>query len=809
MKTLVRRYALIVALLACCATGVMAQSEVAPPVSKILIRHVGPPAANEDLIRANIRVKPGDPYMSNSVDEDIRTLYSTGYFRNIRIVPDKDEKGVVLTYVLQGKPVLTEVLFTGNKKYSRSKLLKKLTTKIGEPLDERKLFTDSQEILKMYQKAGHQKTKVEYRPVIDENAGRGTVTFEIAESPRVKIKEVDFVGAKAFKEKKLRKVIKTRKRWMFSWITGSGVLKDEQFEDDKEKLATFYRSEGYIDFEIQDIKFDQLNPKWMAVRFFLNEGRQYKVGSIDFKGNQLFTTEEIKSWILANKALIDPQKRKKTENPRGLRLTPGQVFTPQGLTKDIQAIQDFYGARGYIGKGSRGSIEVIATRIPNTEKGTMDIVYEIEEGDKSYIEKIDIRGNTKTKDKVIRRELSVAPGEPFDMVRVKLSKGRLEQMNYFEKVDTEPEPSDAGANRKDLLISVDEKNTGNLLVGAGFSTIDEVVGFAEISQGNFDLFNPPYFTGGGQKARLRVQMGTVRQDYVLTFIEPWFLGKKLALSVDLYHREINYLSDYFNERNTGARVGLTKALGWENLIGGVSYTLENIGIVDVTDTAPQEIKDTVKDGSNKLFSRVGASIAYDTRNNATLPDHGQRTELVSEITGGPFGGDVDLYKVELRSYWYFKGFMDGHILEVGGKVGVMDGYGDTDSLKIPFYERYYLGGMYSLRGFKYRKGGADDTFDSSTQEPLGGNSFWLGTLEYSIPVVDRVRFAVFYDIGNVYRDSYSFNFGEYLDDVGVGLRINLPQIGPLRFDYGIPISTGKYTGRNGRFNFGVGYTREF
>jgi outer membrane protein insertion porin family len=809
MKALIRRYALLVALFVSCAPGVLAQTDVPLPISKIQIRHVGPPAANEDLIRANIRVKPGDPYQSNSIDEDVRTLYSTGYFYNIRIVSDRDEKGVALTYVLQGKPVLTEILFNGNKKYSRSKLLKKLTSKIGEPLDERKLFTDSQEILKLYQKAGRQKTKVEYKPVIDENAGRGTVTFEIAESPRVKIKRVEFVGAQAFKEKKLRKVIKTRKRWAFSWITGSGVLKDEQFEDDKEKLSEFYRNEGYIDFQLQDVKFDQLNPKWMTVRMFISEGRQYKVGTIEFKGNQLFTTEEIKSWIAANKSLIDPAKRKKNENSKGLRLTPGQTFTPTGLTKDIQAIQDFYGSRGYIGKGSRGSIDVKATRIPNTEKGTMDLVYEIEEGEKSYIEKIDIRGNTKTKDKVIRRELSISPGEPFDMVRVKLSKGRLEQMNYFEKVDAEPEPSDAGANRKDLLISVDEKNTGNLLVGAGFSTIDEVVGFAEVSQGNFDLFNPPYFTGGGQKARLRVQMGTKRQDYVLTFIEPWFLGRKLALNVELYHREINYLSDYYDERDTGARIGLTKALGFENLIGGVSYTIENIGIVNVQDGAPQPVKDEVKDGNYKLFSKVGTSIAYDTRNNVALPDRGQRTELLSQVSGGPLGGDVDYYKLELRSSWYFKGFMDGHIIEVLGRTGVMDGFGNTESDKIPFYVRSYLGGMYDLRGFKYHRAGSDATFDAPTQEPLGGNTFWMGSIEYSIPVVDRVRFAVFYDVGNVYRDSYSYNFGDYLDDVGVGLRVNIPQIGPLRFDYGIPISTDQYTGHNGRFNFGVGYTREF
>ncbi len=796
MKLLIRRCAIIVALLLLGAPAPHMQAAEGPSIVNVAIKNIGPAAASDDLVRANIRTKPGEVYTRSTIDNDIRTLYSTGLFRNVQVTEERGTDGVSLTYVMQGKPVLTEVVFNGNKIQSRKKLLKKVTSKTGEPVDERKLFSDSQEILKYYQKKGYQKTQVKYVENIDERAGRGTVVFEITEAPKIKIERVEFVGSNAFPEKKLRKTIKTRKRWMFSWLTGSGVLKDEQFEDDKEKLSEFYRNEGYIDFELKDVKFNQVNPKWEVIQFFINEGRQYKVGAVDFKGNQLFSAAEIKKWIADNKSRIDPGKRKKTENPTGLRLTVGQTFTPVGLNKDIEAIKNFYGARGYIDS------RIEAVRMPNPETSTMDLTYQIEEKDKSFIEKVEIRGNTKTKDKVIRRELAVAPGEVFDMVKVNLSKTRLEQLTYFEKVEAQPEPTDV-PNRKNLVVGVEEKNTGNFLVGAGFSTIDEVVGFAEVNQGNFDLFKPPYFTGGGQKFRIRVQLGTQRQDYIMSFIEPWFLGRKLALSVDLYHRELNYLSDLYDERQTGARLGLTRALGSDFLIGGVSYTVENIGIINVADTAPELIK---QEQGSYLVSKVGTSIAYDTRNSAIQPNHGQRTELLTEVAGGPFGGERDFYKLELRSSWYFKGLSEGHIIELTGRTGVVDSYGDTK--KVPLFDRWFLGGANTLRGYKYHYVGADDTFIASDGEPFGGGTYWYGSAEYSIPVIDRVRVAAFYDIGNVYTGAYNYRMSEYLHDVGVGLRLNLP-IGPLRLDYGIPLNSGKFTGDTGKFQFSVGYTREF
>jgi outer membrane protein insertion porin family len=813
-------------------------------IAKIEIQHVGPASVSDELVRSNIRVKPGDQYFPAAVDDDVRNLYSTGLFYNVRVSSTSSPEGMILTYIVQGNPRLTEIRFQGNKKFSEAKLRKVTSSRVGEPFNERKLFTDTQEIQKLYQKKGYPRTEVKYSFSIDENTGRAVATFDIKESPKVRIQDVEFVGAKAFTQKQLRKVIKTRRHWMFSWITGSGVLKDEQFEEDKEKLAEFYRNGsgkategGYLDFEIKNVEFINPTPRTMIIRFIIYEGTQYRVGSIKFTGNKLFTLEQLTNGLKVVHAMKGDKLK---SGPNGLIMDVGDIFRPKGLTKNMEDVEDFYGSRGYIDVTPPKGLSVI--KIPNTESGTMDLNFQIDEGQKSYIEKIDIRGNTKTKDKVIRRELAVTPGETFDMVRVKRSRQRLEGLQYFEKVDTRPEPTDV-PNRRDLIVGVDEKNTGNLTLGAGFSSVDALVGFAEMTQANFDLFHPPTFTGGGQRFRLRLAIGTQQQDYTASFVEPWFLGHKLSLGVDLYYRDLAYLSlnSVYDVTRGGGRVSLTRTLGSDFLIGSISYTLEDIGIhlnpgyfgpfqstlpgkgpfqssptgpvgptgnsgppVIIPGNVPPSILAEV--GYN-LLSRVGGSLAYDTRNSVRLPNKGQRTEVDAEFVGGPLGGDKEFYKVELKSGWYFKGLAKGHVLEIGGRTAVAQSLQSTD---VPFYERYYLGGLYSLRGFKFHSiSPREDGFS----EPVGGDTYWFGYAEYSIPIIEQergigVRFAVFYDVGNVSAAPFNWGLENFDDNYGFGLRLNLP-IGPIKLDYGIPINHDKYNSGSGQFQFGVGYTRDF
>ena len=336
----------------------------------------------------------------------------------------------------------------------------------------------------------------------------------------------------------------------------------------------------------------------------------------------------------------------------------------------------------------------------------MDLTYSVDEGQQSFVEQIKIKGNTRTKDRVLRRELAISPGERFDMTRVDISRLRLEGMSYFSKVETKVEPTDV-PNRKNLVIGVEEGSTGNFQIGAGFSSVDSIVGFAELTQGNFDIFNPPFFTGGGQKARLRVQFGTRRKDLVMTFIEPWFLDRKLRFNNEFYYRELDFLSDDFEEQRVGHRVSLTRELPFRlkrehRMELGTSYTIENVSIENIDPEASAEIR---QEEGSRLVSKLGTMISYDSRGPGLLPDRGQRTALFGEFAGGPLGADTDFYKVELRSAWYFKGFNDGHIVELTGQLGVVDTHSGAD--RVPLFDRWFLGGLRNLRGYDFPRRGAE------------------------------------------------------------------------------------------------------
>jgi outer membrane protein insertion porin family len=792
-----------------------------PTINKISIRYVGPPPVSDDFMRANIRLKVGEPFTRPAADEDVKDLYATGYFFRINVAADEVGTGVDVTYVVQGKPILVEpVRIVGNIKMSTRKIRKKITSKQGQPLDERKLFDDAEAIKEMYEKAGYQKTTVTAEPpVINEAAGHGTATISIHETPKIKIKDVIFVNATAASQRELRHVFKkTRRRWMFSWLTGSGVLKEDEFETDKDALVEFYQNKGYIDFAIQDIKFDYINPKWMIIRVILSEGRQYKVGSLDIKGNTIFTTNDFIQGLKINRTLMR------------LKLVPGAIFKPSQFNDDVETMRDMYGARGYLDPQNHGTTIINYSHLPNPATGTMDLSFDIQEGEKCYVEKIIIKGNVKTKDRVLRRELAVYPGEVYDMVRVKISQQKLQGLEYFAKVDTQAQDTDV-PNHKDLVIGVEEKSTGNFTIGAGFSTEESIVGTVEVRQGNFDLFNPPTFTGGGQKIELRLSIGLLLQDYDLHFTEPWFLGKRLIFDVDLFHRQnfYNALHGDYNTTSDGGTFALTKALGSQFLKGTVSFTAENVHLsitpnyepYDTTNysaaggglynqetyNGPQVSSNILAERGSYFITKFGTSLEYDTRNNFRLPNGGQDTSISAQVAVPP--GDTEFYKFELRSAWFFKGFSTNHTLELAGRGGVVSAWDNSEH--VPIFERWTLGGLYSLRGYRYETVGPLDHLG----EALGGDTYWFASAEYTIPLVSIIRYSFFYDIGNVYADPFSLRREPgtqfFNDDVGLGLIIVLPIGGgtPLRLDYGVPIVHDATATRFGRFQFGFGYSRPF
>ena len=618
MKAILRFVAIF--LLIGCGTAAWAQA-IGTKISRVDIKFIGPASVSDALIRDNIKLKAGGTYIPGGTADDVHSLYATGQFYNIRVSVDQaDDGGVIITYIVQVRPRITDINVEGNVKVSYAKLKKKITVKVGDPLDEEKLFTDVQEMKKLYEKYGYSDTKVKYVLNIDEATGHGTVTFQIEESAKVKIVLVTFLGADNFSQKELRKQLKTRAHWMWSWLTGSGYFKQDEYDGDSDRLNDFYHSHGYLDFEVKDVKLEYPTTNSMVVKFYLFEGHQYKVGSVKFSGKKMFTDAEI---IQGVKAIQKFQSSKATLGLNGLPMDVTDVFTPGGLTKDTEAVQDFYGSKGYIEIAQGDALHV--QTVPNIEQGTMDLDFQIGECQKSYVQKIEIHGNLKTKDKVIRRELAISPGDVFNMVQVKISKQRLEGLQYFDKVEMRPEPTDpAIPGRKNLIVNVEEQNTGNFSIGAGFSSVDALVGYAEVSQGNFDLFHPPYFTGGGEKLRLRVQIGTQRQDYELSFTEPWFLNRKLALGVDLYRHQLDFESpnNIYDETRTGAKVSLTRALGSDFLIGSVSYTLEDVGIslnsgwhgtedngLSLPPVTPANVPAAIlAETGDHLYQRVGASL---------------------------------------------------------------------------------------------------------------------------------------------------------------------------------------------------------
>ena len=830
MKFFFRLFALWL-LLACAQHG-WSQEALGPKIDHVYIQYIGPANVSEQFVRSHIQLKAGGTYLAAAAENDIHSLYQTGQFYNLRIaIEQAADGGVNLTYIVQPKPRLVEIKIVGNKKIRAAKIRKKITIKVGQPLDEEKLFSDCQAVTAYYEKEGFPDTTVRYVPDIDEAAGTGTVTFEITEGRKVKITEVEFMGTHAFSQRTLRHVIKTRQRWMFSWATGSDLYKEDQFEDDKDALADFYQSHGYLDFEIKDVQFEYPTPKTMIIKFYIFEGRQYKVGAITFAGATLLPIKAIQPGYRPGPkpkggAALSAWYRDKKLNA-DFKMKTGSIFTPNGLDTNCVAIEDFYGSKGYIDVRRGTGLQV--EQIPNVDGGTMDLAFTIQEGQKTYVEKIDIRGNIKTEDKVIRRELAIAPGDVFDMVRVRLSQERLENLDYFESVDLRPEPTEPPiAGREDLIVNVQEKNTGNFTVGAGYDSIEALVGYAEISQGNFDLLNPPYFTGAGEKLMLRVQLGYLDQEYDLNFIQPWFLNRKLALGVDIYRDVWDFDSpnNVFNETRTGARVSLTRALWNDFSRGSIYYNLEDVGInlnsgwhgtpqqmFPIPPIPPNVPGDIAAQTGDHLFNRFGATLSYDTRNNPVgLSNWGQLTELDPEISIG----DETFSKIELKTQWFFPGLFSGHVIEVDGLVGTEK---PINGGNVPFYDRFFLGGEYDLRGFEYRNIGPRQVNPDAQppgsvfNEPVGGDSFYLGSVEYSLPIIEKagsfgLRFAMFFDAGSVGTGSYTFG-GNFNDDWGVGLRLNIPRLGPLRLDYGVPITHDQYNGSSGHFQFSAGYQRQF
>ena len=475
-----------------------------PIVRAIDIEFIGPKTVSQAVILSNMRTTVGDVYSAAAVEEDVRNLYATGFFTNLAIKDEPMGDGVKVNVIVQPKPLVKQIVINGSKKIKVTRLKKEIKSKIGEPLSEQQVSDDADKLKDYYLGKGYDQVQVSYKIDTNEEFGRSVVTFNIVEGERAFVTAINFVGNDHLTTKELRKIMKTKKKDIISFLDKSGLYKEDQFRQDLVDLRDYYNSKGYIDMSVKDVKFSRDAKNQMQVTITVFEGIQYTVGKIDFSGNTVYTKEQLRVYT-------PPGSNKSF---KVIRMTEGSVYSPHAYTpegkppnlelptldNDVKRIEDLYGVRGYIDR------EVTPVRQANVDSGKIDILYQITEHSQSYVEQIIIQGNNRTKDKVIRRELANKPGEIYDSVQADQSQKRLENLQYFEKVDISPQDTTV-PNRKNMVVTVEEKRTGSITFGAGFSSVDSLLGFVEITQGNFDLFNFPYFTGGGEKFRVRLQYG--------------------------------------------------------------------------------------------------------------------------------------------------------------------------------------------------------------------------------------------------------------------------------------------------------------
>jgi outer membrane protein insertion porin family len=741
-------------------------------VGTISVKFVGTANVNEQVVRANIQVREGGDLDETMLDRDIRALYKTGLFEFIEIKREAvNSRTFNLVIEVTPKYRILAIKYEGNKQIKTRKLEKEIKSAPNTSLDERQVKEDSEKLKEYYQKEGFNQVSISYTISRDRGTGLGTITFKIREGKKVKILAINFSGNAHIKAKALRGVMETKKWWIFSWLMDTGRFKDDDFQDDLDKLRDYYREHGYLDVEIPEEKIVFSYPKkeGLVITITVHEGRQYRIGEISISGNKLHSTALLK-------------------RVAALYAKPGAVFSPSQIDKAVERLEDYYGKDGYL------ETRVHVTRRPNLKTNDIDLEFKVDESDKYNVESIEIEGNTKTKSVVIIRELVLGPGDVFDSVRMKISKNRLENTRFFDEVDITPQDTNI-PGRKDMRVSVKEGRTGTFSFGAGYSTLERATVFAQIQQTNFDLFNRrSLFQGDGEKFSIKVSIGELSNEAVISFEEPYLFEKQLALGMSVFREMSDYVSTYYQELSEGGNVSLRKQL-FGLFSGTVTYQYETVSIYDVSPSASDVI--TQFSGVHRI-SDVSFELIRDTRDKIVSPTSGNRVDLIATVAGGPLGGTDSYYSLEFKGSQNFKVFdTQTQILELVARSGVIQNYGGFPS--IPYYDSFYLGGPYDLRGFEYHEVSPRDPFG----EPIGGKTYGMFNAEYSVEIVDPIRFAVFYDVGFVNAPAYDFNPSGYNDDFGFGLRLMVAG-SPLSLDYGIPIRGTDLNRHGGQFNFSFG-----
>lgn len=715
-------------------------------------------------ILSKIKTRVGQEYLQSVISDDLKRLYNTGYFSDVRVDRQDQDGGFKVIIYLDEKPIIEEITFSKTRFIKSRTLEKKIKSQAGKFLDNKSVKDDVNTIKELYAKKGLTLAEVDVETEMDEATGKAKLHFIIKEGYKVRIKRIYIEGNEEYKDKKILKVIKARSKTFYR----SGYMKEEVLTEDMDRVGSFYEQNGFIDAAVEYM-VETLKNGFVNIRIKIDEGKQYFVGKIVVTGQKILSTEEIQ------------QTMKETKE--------GGVFSREKLTVDISNIRTLYFDRGYIFANVDESTSL------DPQSGEVEVKINIREGGLAYINRVNIQGNTRTRDIVIRRELRLNPGDRFDGAKLRRSRERLNDLGYFEDVSFDIEDTDV-YDKKDLVVQVKEAKTGSFSFGGGFSTVDKIVGFIEVEQRNFDFTNWPTFTGGGQKLRLRAETGSTRNNVILSFTEPWIFDHPVSGGFDVFRTRRNKGRDVgyaYDEEKVGGDIIFSKQFS-EYVSGGVSYKFEEVTIENLDADVSADL--AAEAGTNSV-SAVGFTSTRDTTDSRFSPTKGWVLSGGVDLAGTALGGDKDFYRLQAMSSYYVP-LKYRSVMEFRLKTGIVDAYGDSS--KVPIFERFFAGGARTIRGYDERKVGP---LDSSTGDPIGGESLLTGNVEYTIPLIDFVKLAAFLDAGNVWADVEDIGSGDFKSGTGLGFRIKTP-IGPINLDYGYPLNNEPGEDRrSGKFYFSV------
>lgn len=703
-------------------------------------------------IIAQIKSKAGNNFSEAEIAADIKTIFKTGFFLDVTAEATSTPEGKVITFIVQEKGLISEIRINGNKELSKDDIQEVLTIKTKQSLNQEKIKEDVEKIKTLYDNKGYY--NVEINEKVEQDGEKDfRVIFDIKENDILYIKSIAFEGNEAYSSKELKKMMSTSERGIFSFITDSGLLKRDQIKQDIGKLTAYYFNNGFINSQVGEPEIT-IDKKGIYIKIKINEGKRFKIDKVEISGDLL--------------------EKRKTELLKFLKTKKGDNYNREAIMRDIDFLTQSSNDEGYANADINPKINT------RENEQLVDVDFQITKGELVYISYINIFGNTITRDKVIRRQLEVSEGDLYSSSKLRTSYANLNKLRYFEEADFQTEKG-PDKSKMDINIRVKEKSTGMFMVGAGYSSVDQAVIMGQITQQNF--------LGYGQILSLKASLGSSTNNIDLSFTEPWLFDMPLWSQANIWKYTKNYDSYSLDSRGVGLTLGYPL---WEKIVGYVGYKLTADDISDVSASAPFQIID--QEGE-LITSAVTLSLIRDTTNDFIFPSKGTKANISVAHAGGPLQGDANYTQYAASLFAFYPLPLDV-VFGVKSRIGYIQGH---DGVEIPIFSRYVLGGINSLRGFRYI-----GPTNPGTEDTIGGTTMLLFNVEMVFPFIKEsgMKIVAFYDAGNAWNDRY------YLDDlrqsVGLGIRWYSP-IGPLRLEYGHIIDgKGLNDEASGRWEFTIG-----